>query len=82
MADLLIRDIPDELNEALASVAEQNHRSREKQALVLLESVLVNGPADTCGELADRIWAEPAPEVDVKVIDSYLAERGRRSKRP
>ncbi len=82
MADLLIRGIPDSVNEALIREAEQNRRSPEKQALILLESSLAHGPAETCGELLDSIWSEPAPNVDEHAIDAYLAERGRRSNRP
>lgn len=82
MKTLLIREIPDEIHDSLVLEAESNRRSKEKHALFLLEAALSRKAADTCRELLDRIWSEPAPNVDVKEIDSYLATRGRRSKRP
>jgi hypothetical protein len=82
MQNLLIREVPDEVMAALAGQAERNRRSREKQALFLIERGLETGAAETCGELADRIWAEPAPDIDPKAIDSYLSSRKRRSNRP
>jgi plasmid stability protein len=82
MKTLLIREIPDEIHDSLVLEAESNRRSKEKHALFLLETALSQRAADTCGELLDRLWSEPAPNVDVKEIESYLATRGRRSKRP
>ena len=40
MATLLIRDIPEELDSELAALAEKNRRSKEKQALFLLQTGL------------------------------------------
>jgi hypothetical protein len=55
-------------------------RAQERQDA--LETALADKPAETCGELLNRIWSEPAPEVDLKRIDEVLATRGRRSNRP
>jgi hypothetical protein len=82
MKTLVIPDIPDEVHDSLVLEAKHSQRSKEKHALFLIESALSGRAADTCGELADRIWAEPAPDVEVQAIDSFLAERGRRSNRP
>ena len=82
MPDLLIRNLPREVNARLEQLAKASRRSKEKQAMVLIETGLGLAAADTCGELADRIWAAPAPEVDVKAVDSYIKSRGRRSNRP
>lgn len=82
MKTLLIRDVPDEVHDVLVSEAERNRRSKEKQALYLIETALAARPADTCGELLERIWADPAPDVDEKTMDAYLATRGKRSNRP
>lgn len=39
MPTLLIRGVPDALDKFLKRSAEQNHRSKEKQALSLLEQI-------------------------------------------
>ena len=82
MPDLLIRDLPDEVNARLEQLAKASRRSKEKQAMVLIESALAMGAADTCGELLDAYDQFPRPDVDVASIDSYLKQRGRRSNRP
>ena len=82
MKTLLIRDVPDEVHELLVSEAERNRRSKEKQALYLIETSLATRPADTCSELLERMWVEPPPDVDPDAIDAYLATRGKRSNRP
>ena len=81
MPDLLIRNLPKKVNARLEQLAKAERRSKEKQAMVLIENALGHGPADTCGELLDRLLAKPPPEVDPKEIDSFIASRGRRSKR-
>ena len=40
MATILIRDIPDEVHSSLVLQAEQSRRSKEKQALYLIETGL------------------------------------------
>lgn len=82
MKTLLIREVPDAVHDSLVAEAEKHRRSKEKQALHLIETALERRTAETCGELLDHIWAQPAPEVDIEAIDSYLAARGRRSNRP
>jgi plasmid stability protein len=82
MKTLLIREIPDDVHDSLVLEAENNRRSKEKHALFLLEAALSRKTADTCGELLDFYESMPAPNVDVKKIDSFLATRGRRSNRP
>lgn len=81
MPDLLIRDVSNEVNARLEEMAKAERRSKEKQAMVLIEAALGLSPTDDSIELVDRIWAKPAPDVDPKEIDSFLAQRGRRSKR-
>lgn len=44
MAELRIRDVPDELVSALEAEAVVQHRSREKQALHLLTEALLPAP--------------------------------------
>ena len=82
MSDILIRGVPDQVVVALERDAEHHQRSKEMHALYLIESALMHGPAETCGELMDAYDAAPPPQVDVAQIDSYLATRGRRSNRP
>ena len=41
----------------------------------------VRKPADTCGELIDRIEAMGPPPVKIENIDRYIKSRGRRSNR-
>ena len=41
----------------------------------------VRKPADTCGELLDRLEAMGTPPVEVENIESYVKSRGRRSRR-
>lgn len=81
MPDLLIRNLPEEVNVRLEQLARVERRSKEKQAMVLIENGLGLGSADTCGELLDRLLAKPTPEVDPREIDSFIASRGRRSRR-
>jgi hypothetical protein len=81
MKTLLIRDVPDELHDLLVSEAARNRRSKEKQALYLIETSLATRPADTCSELLERLWIDPPPDVDPDAIDAYLATRGKRCNR-
>ena len=46
MPTLLIREVTDELNAAQARSAARNHRSKEKEALHLLQSAVGAGPVD------------------------------------
>lgn len=39
-------------------------------------------PADTCGELADRLETLPLPEVNEELLETFSARRKRRSHRP
>ncbi len=41
----------------------------------------VHRPCANAGELIDKIWANPSPDVDEKMIDLVLKQRGRRSNR-
>ena len=41
----------------------------------------VRKPAETCGEMLNEIWDSPAPEVDEKLLDLVMKQRGRRSNR-
>lgn len=82
MPDLLIRGVPKNVSKALAADAERHRRSREKHALYLIEQALEARAAETCGELLDHYESTPPPNVDIKAIDSFLAQRGRRSNRP
>ncbi len=82
MQSLLIRGIPKAVGKALAADAERHRRSREKHALFLIEQALESRAAETCGELLDYYESAPPPKVDIEAIDSFLAQRGRRSNRP
>ncbi|MSU58834.1 MAG: hypothetical protein EXS35_11830 [Pedosphaera sp.] len=82
MKAIVVRNLTAEVLERFKEVAASNHRNAEAHARFLIEREVSAAPADTCGELAERIWADPAPDVDVKKVDSYLATRGRRSNRP
>ena len=41
----------------------------------------VRGPANTCGDMLDRIWENPPPNVSDEMIDQVVKHRGRRSNR-
>ncbi len=82
MKTLLIREVPDAVHDSLIAAAEKNRRSKEKQALHLIETALADGTAETCGELLDYYATQPAPNVDADQIEAFLAARGRRSTRP
>ena len=82
MKTLLIREMPDAVHDSLVAEAERNRRSKEQQALYLIEKALECRTAVTCGELLDFYESAPPPEVDIEAVDSYLAQRGRRSNRP
>jgi plasmid stability protein len=82
MPDLLIRDLPEEINARLEALAKAQRRSKEKQAMVLIEMALAENVLETGPELLAAMDKMPVPDVDVKEIDSYLASRGRRSRRP
>lgn len=81
MPDILIRGVSDELAEKLAQQAEQHRRSREKHALFLIEQGLDESPADTCGELAERLERIRLPDVDDKLLETFSVQRKRRSPR-
>jgi hypothetical protein len=39
-------------------------------------------PADTCGELLERIEHSPPPRINLKRMRRHIKQRGRRSPRP
>ena len=39
-------------------------------------------PAETCGELLERLEALPPPEINPDQLRKFRAQRGRRSRRP
>lgn len=82
MKTITVRNLEDEVAERLAQVAADNHRNTEAHVRFLIEREVAAAPAETGGELLDRIWAEPAPEVDLKAVEAFQAARGRRSHRP
>ena len=82
MKTITVRNLPDDVHSRLVELASANHRNVEAHVRYLIEREVATAPVDTCGDLVDRIWNEPAPEVDLKTIDKYLATRGRRSNRP
>lgn len=82
MKTLTVRNLDSEVMARLAELAAANHRSAEAHVRFLIEREVAATPAETAGELAERVWADPAPEVDLKAIDRYLGSRGRRSNRP
>jgi plasmid stability protein len=82
MKTLTVRNLEDEVAARFAELAAANHRNAEAHARFLIEREVSAQPADTGGELADRVWGDPAPEVDLKAVDAYLTTRGRRSARP
>ena len=69
MATLLIRNVPDELHKQLVAAAERERRSKEKQALVLLERALAirRLPNNTL-KAARKIRAQFKREVSMKEI--------------
>jgi len=82
MKTLTVRNLEDEVAARFADVAAANHRNAEARARFLIEREVSCLPADTGGELVERVWSDPAPEVDLKAVDAYLSSRGRRSPRP
>lgn len=82
MKTLLIREVPDAVHDSLVAEAERHQRSKEDQALYLIETALGGQTAETCGELLDYYESAPPPEVDIEAVDAFLAQRGRRSPRP
>lgn len=81
MKQILLREVPDELHAALVASAERDRRSMEKQALHLLESTFKNRPADTFGELLEKMESSPVPDLDETLLENFSAGRGRRSNR-
>ena len=69
MPTLLIRDVPKELHEQLVMAAQKERRSKEKQALVLLERSLAVGrhPKDTLKE-ARKLRSQCKREISMKEI--------------
>ena len=69
MATLLIRNVPEELHKQLIAAAERERRSKEKQALVLLERALAirRLPNNTL-KAARKIRAQFKREVSMKEI--------------
>jgi hypothetical protein len=82
MKTITVRNLDDDVAERLAEVAAANHRNTEAHVRFLIEREVSAAPAETGGELLERIWSEPAPEVDLKAIEAFQTSRGRRSNRP
>ena len=77
MATLTIRNLEDEVVEALKARARRNHRSLEAEVRELLRDVVVGGSPEPLRDLADRIAALTP---DVRQTDStemVRADRGR-----
>jgi len=68
MATLTIRDLPDSLDAALTKCAEKNRRSKEKQALYLLETAVGAATVDWNGffESPKRSFDSVADEIRQK----------------
>ena len=81
MKSLTVRNLDDQVMARLAELAAANHRNVEAHVRFLIEREVAATPAETAGELADRVWTDAAPEVDLKAINRYVASRGRRSNR-
>ena len=75
MATILIRDVPEEIHAALVLQAEKNRRSKEKQALFLIEGGLrgVKPATDTLAEAA-KIRAQCVREVSMEEILKWTEE--------
>lgn len=67
-------------DEAYALLASLKTGPRDSFTQVVLRHV--RKPADTCGELLEAFADYEPPEVKPEEIDRFLAQRGRRSKRP
>ena len=69
MATILIRDMPDEVHSALVIQAEKSRRSKEKQALFLIETGLRrNLPAHEVLARARRLHRQCKSETTIKEI--------------
>ncbi len=75
MATILIRDVPEEIHAALVLQAEKNRRSKEKQALFLIEGGLrgVKPAKDTLAEAA-KIRAQCEREVSIEEVLKWTEE--------
>jgi plasmid stability protein len=72
MATLLIRNVPAEVHAALQSQAERNRRSKEKQALFLIEAGLrVRKPLKEVLADAAKVRAQTKGTVTLREILSY-----------
>jgi plasmid stability protein len=69
MSTILIRDMPDEVHSALVLAAEKNRRSKEKQALFLIETGLRRRkPSTEVLAEARKLHAQFKGEVDMKDV--------------
>jgi plasmid stability protein len=77
-----VRNLPNPVHARFTELAAENHRNAEAQLRWMIEQAVAAAPADTSGELAERIWTDPAPEIDEKALETLMSSRGRRSPRP
>ena|SRR2546421_262173 len=69
MPTLLIRDVPRDLHKQLVQTAKKERRSKEKQALILLERALaVRRIPDNTIEIARKLRAQCKREVSMEEI--------------
>jgi hypothetical protein len=76
MPSLSLRGIPQDVYDGLRSIAEQNHRSMQEQARLLLErEVRLNRPAamERARRWRERLRGRPMPNV----LDDLRADRER-----
>jgi plasmid stability protein len=75
MASILIRDLPKDVHASLVLEAEKNRRSKEKQALFLIETGLRRRrPAQDVLSTARRLHRQCASETTMKEILKYTEE--------
>lgn len=74
---LTVRQIPDSLYDALASLAQRNRRSLQQQAILLLERCRVLGLEPSPVDRARTIRASLAERQLGNIVDDVRAERER-----
>jgi plasmid stability protein len=82
MKTLTIRNLDDEVFEQFTRRAVEQQRNAESHARFLIQQESKTGQLDTCGEILDDLLRRPAPKVELKKIERFQKERGRRSNRP
>jgi plasmid stability protein len=75
MAELLIKDVPREIEEKLKARAAANRRSLSNEAVIILEKALRDRPRTLTLEEIDRLRVRPKRPLTQAILDEAFQKR-------